>query len=119
MSAAFDPGDVQLREATADERDLALHALGRNPDILAAEICVASIGRPRLLVPISTPSALAALHPDYGLPQQARHRHRHRTQDRVGSSDPRRRRRQSHHDAAAYRPRRHAAPITDDSSREE
>ena len=65
VSAAFDPGAVQLRDATADERVLVLDALARDPDILVPEICVASLGRPRLLVPLSTPAALAGLKPDY------------------------------------------------------
>jgi trans-2,3-dihydro-3-hydroxyanthranilate isomerase len=64
MLASFDPGTVELRQATADERALALDALGQDPEILASEICVASIGRPRLLVPISTSFALAGLAPD-------------------------------------------------------
>src|SRR5215211_840906 len=65
VSAAFDPGAVQLREATAEERVLVLDSLGHDPDILAPEICVASLGRPRLLVPLSTPAALAGLQPDH------------------------------------------------------
>ena len=65
MFAAFDPGEVELREATADERSLALDALGQHSEILEPEICVASIGRPRLLVPIASRSALAGLTPDY------------------------------------------------------
>jgi trans-2,3-dihydro-3-hydroxyanthranilate isomerase len=65
VSAAFDPGAVQLREATADERVLVLDALGHDPDILVPEISVASLGRPRLLVPVSTRTALAGLQPDY------------------------------------------------------
>jgi len=65
VSAAFDPGAVQLREATVDERVIALDALGHDPDILVPEICVASLGRPRLLVPLSTPTAVAGLRPDY------------------------------------------------------
>jgi predicted PhzF superfamily epimerase YddE/YHI9 len=58
--AVFDPGEVSLREATAGERELALDAFGEDP----ADICVASIGRPRLLASIPAPSALAALSPD-------------------------------------------------------
>lgn len=65
VSAAFDPGAVQLREATVDERVLVLDALGHDPDILVPEICVASLGRPRLLVPLSTRAAVAGLRPDY------------------------------------------------------
>jgi trans-2,3-dihydro-3-hydroxyanthranilate isomerase len=64
VSAAFDPGAVQLREATADERVLVLDALGNDPGILVHGICVASLGRPRLLVPLSTPAAVARLQPD-------------------------------------------------------
>jgi trans-2,3-dihydro-3-hydroxyanthranilate isomerase len=65
VRAAFDPGAVQLREATADERVPVLDALGHDPEILVPEICVASLGRPRLLVPLSTPTAVARLRPDY------------------------------------------------------
>jgi trans-2,3-dihydro-3-hydroxyanthranilate isomerase len=65
VNATFDPGAVQLREATTDERVLVLDALGHDPDILVPEICVASLGRPRLLVPLSTPTAVAGLQPDY------------------------------------------------------
>ena len=65
MSAAFDPGDVRLREATPDERQVALDGLGHSTDIRASDIDVASIGQPRLLVPISTRFALAGLKPDY------------------------------------------------------
>jgi trans-2,3-dihydro-3-hydroxyanthranilate isomerase len=65
VSAAFDPGDVQLRTATVDERVIVLDALGHDPGILARGICVASLGRPRLLVPLSTPTAVAKLEPDH------------------------------------------------------
>jgi PhzF family phenazine biosynthesis protein len=64
VSAAFDPGAVDLREASADERGLVVAALGDDTDIVEPEICVASLGRPRLLVPIATPAALARLQPD-------------------------------------------------------
>jgi trans-2,3-dihydro-3-hydroxyanthranilate isomerase len=62
--AEFDPGEVHL-DAKVEERDLVLEALGRHPKILAGELCRASVGRPRLLVPIDDPSALAQLRPDY------------------------------------------------------
>ena len=61
VSAVFDPGAVQLRQATVDERVIVLDALGRDRDILVPGICVASLGRPRLLVPLSTPTAVARL----------------------------------------------------------
>jgi trans-2,3-dihydro-3-hydroxyanthranilate isomerase len=64
--AEFDPGEVQLREAPLHEHGPVLDALGRESGILAADVCLASIGRPRLLVPMSGRSALAALRPDYG-----------------------------------------------------
>ena len=64
VSAAFDPGEVQLRKATVDERALVLDALGHDPDILVPGISVASLGRPRLLVPLSAPTAVARLQPD-------------------------------------------------------
>jgi trans-2,3-dihydro-3-hydroxyanthranilate isomerase len=65
MIAAFDPGEVELRESNAEERGPALEALGQHSEILASEICVASVGRPRLLVPIALRSGLADLTPDY------------------------------------------------------
>jgi hypothetical protein len=49
---------VDLREATADERGRVVEALGSDPEILEPEICVASLGRPRLLVPLATRTAL-------------------------------------------------------------
>jgi trans-2,3-dihydro-3-hydroxyanthranilate isomerase len=64
-TARFDPGAVELREAHRGERDLVLDALGRDPDVLAGETCVASLGRPRLLVPVSSRSVLARLKPDH------------------------------------------------------
>jgi trans-2,3-dihydro-3-hydroxyanthranilate isomerase len=64
MFAEFDPGEVHL-DANVEEQHLVLDALGRHPEILAAELCRASIGRPRLLVPVGDPSALAELRPDY------------------------------------------------------
>ncbi len=63
--AAFDPGPVELREATTDERELVLDALGHDSGILAAEVCVASVGRPRLLVPVIGKETLAGLRPDH------------------------------------------------------
>lgn len=61
FNAAFDPGPVDLREPTATECDLVLPTLGV-PDGTPAR--VASVGRERLLVPVPTRSALAALDPD-------------------------------------------------------
>lgn len=59
--ATFDPGPVHLRPASARELDLILPAFG--PAVVAAT-CVASVGRPRLLITVDGPEALAALAPD-------------------------------------------------------
>ncbi|MER5182297.1 PhzF family phenazine biosynthesis protein [Streptomyces sp. NPDC002896] len=64
VRAAFEPGPVDLREPTATERDLVLPALGVASDPPAPGICVAAVGRSRLLVPVPTPAGLAALVPD-------------------------------------------------------
>ncbi|MDN3358733.1 PhzF family phenazine biosynthesis protein [Actinomadura sp. DC4] len=60
FDATFDAGPVGLREATAGECALVLPALGD----VAGGARVAEIGRERLLVPVATRSALAALTPD-------------------------------------------------------
>lgn len=65
VSAVFDPGGVKLREPTLDEGRIVLGALGHDPEILVAESCVAWLGRPRLLVQLSTPTAVARLQPDF------------------------------------------------------
>ncbi|MBW8798591.1 MAG: PhzF family phenazine biosynthesis protein [Streptomyces sp.] len=58
----FAPGPVHLRTLTGDELDDALAALGLPGNAPGA--VVASLGRPRLLVPLPTRSAVAALTPD-------------------------------------------------------
>ncbi|WP_329404290.1 PhzF family phenazine biosynthesis isomerase [Streptomyces melanogenes] len=65
VNVAFDPGPVDLRRPTATECDLVLPALGVTSGTLAPGIRVASVGRPRLLVPLATRSALTALSPDF------------------------------------------------------
>ncbi|WP_406332245.1 PhzF family phenazine biosynthesis protein [Streptomyces sp. NBC_00203] len=64
VNAAFEPGPVDLREPTESECGAVLTALGITRDTLAPGAAVASVGRPRLLVPLTTRSALAALTPD-------------------------------------------------------
>ncbi|GAA2131576.1 PhzF family phenazine biosynthesis protein [Actinomadura napierensis] len=64
LTAEFDPGPVDLREPTARERALVLPALGIAPGALGSGLRVASVGRPRMLVPVTTRSALTALAPD-------------------------------------------------------
>ncbi|KKZ74609.1 epimerase [Streptomyces showdoensis] len=62
----FDPGPVDLRPPTAAERGLVLPALGLAPDEVGPEPRVAGVGRERILVPVSSRAALAALAPDPG-----------------------------------------------------
>ncbi|MEX2986066.1 PhzF family phenazine biosynthesis protein [Streptomyces sp. C36] len=64
ITAAFDPGPVDLREPTAEERALVLPTLGLAPDEVGPNIRIAGVGRERLLVPVPTRAALAALRPD-------------------------------------------------------
>jgi len=64
VHASFDAGSVALRSATGRERRLVLGALGREVAIDTDAICVASLGRERLLVPVASAAALAALAPD-------------------------------------------------------
>jgi trans-2,3-dihydro-3-hydroxyanthranilate isomerase len=65
LNAAFDAGRVDLREPTATECGLVLPALGVTSETLAPGTRVASVGRSRLLVPVATRAALAALSPDF------------------------------------------------------
>ncbi|MFJ9566093.1 PhzF family phenazine biosynthesis protein [Streptomyces fuscichromogenes] len=64
VSAAFDPGPVDLREPGAQERALVLAALGLPAASAAAGVRIAGVGRERVLVPVATRAALAALRPD-------------------------------------------------------
>ncbi|MCW7944401.1 epimerase [Streptomyces hygroscopicus] len=63
--AAFELGPVDVREPASGDSDLVLHPLGVAVDTLVPGIRVATLGRPRLLVPVSTRSALATLAPDF------------------------------------------------------
>jgi trans-2,3-dihydro-3-hydroxyanthranilate isomerase len=64
VDARFDPGPVELRAPSPGERDVVLAALGVTSGMLAPGACVASVGRWRLLVPVSSRAALASLAPD-------------------------------------------------------
>ncbi|MFB6614975.1 PhzF family phenazine biosynthesis protein [Streptomyces sp. NPDC056367] len=64
FSASFDPGPVGLRPPTAAERELALPPLGIAADGAAPGLRVAGVGRERLLVPVPSRAALAAVDPD-------------------------------------------------------
>ncbi|NIK61971.1 PhzF family phenazine biosynthesis protein [Kribbella shirazensis] len=62
--AAFDPGVVDLRVPLTSESTAILLALGLNPVGAPARCRIASVGRPRMLVQVSDPEALAELAPD-------------------------------------------------------
>ncbi|MFI1092870.1 PhzF family phenazine biosynthesis protein [Streptomyces sp. NPDC020917] len=63
-TAAFDPGPVNLREPAADEAESVADALKLAPTPTGSGPVIASVGRPRLLVPVASRAALAALAPD-------------------------------------------------------
>lgn len=64
ITADFDPGQVSVRPASPEERDLAVDSLKLRAEILAEEVCVGSSGKPRLLVPLTSGAALRELAPD-------------------------------------------------------
>ncbi|GAA0272877.1 PhzF family isomerase [Streptomyces polychromogenes] len=66
VNAAFDPGPVDLRPASAEERSLVLSALGVAGADAGPDARVAGVGRERLLVPVRNRSVLAALDPNSG-----------------------------------------------------
>ncbi|PZF85925.1 PhzF family phenazine biosynthesis protein [Jiangella anatolica] len=75
VTAEFDPGPVTLRDpAPAEHQDVAA-ALGAAPETFMDGAVVASAGRPRLLVPLSTRAAVAALNPDLDRLRAACDRH--------------------------------------------
>ncbi|MGW1071449.1 PhzF family phenazine biosynthesis protein [Streptomyces sp. NPDC002537] len=65
IAASFDPGPVDLREPTAEERALVLPALGLAPHEAGPDVRIAGVGRERILVPVPTRAAVAALRPDF------------------------------------------------------
>ena len=65
FEAAFDPGPIDLREPVPDKIGSVLGALGVEAGGVPPGTCIASIGRPRLLVPVATRRRLAALTPDF------------------------------------------------------
>ncbi|MFE6709849.1 PhzF family phenazine biosynthesis protein [Streptomyces sp. NPDC057695] len=64
FSASFDPGPVCLRMPTAAELGPVLAALGIAMGAAAAGVRVAGVRRERMLVPVASRAALAALDPD-------------------------------------------------------
>ncbi|MFB6396790.1 PhzF family phenazine biosynthesis protein [Polymorphospora lycopeni] len=66
VHARFDPGPIELHEPLPDEREPVLAALGVTARALAPGACTATLGRRRLLVPVTSIAALTALAPDFG-----------------------------------------------------
>lgn len=64
LSAEFEAGTAGLREPTAEELALVPPTLGIPAQTLSPGACVATMGRPRMLVPVANRSALDALRPD-------------------------------------------------------
>jgi trans-2,3-dihydro-3-hydroxyanthranilate isomerase len=71
MAAEFEAGRVGLREPTAEEVARVLPALGLAAQSPSSGTCVATLGRPRILVPVSSRSVLDALDPDLRLLRDA------------------------------------------------
>jgi PhzF family phenazine biosynthesis protein len=62
VHVTFEAGPIDLREPTSRELALLLPVLGL-PAAVSSGACVATLGRPRLLVPVTDRSVLAALSP--------------------------------------------------------
>jgi trans-2,3-dihydro-3-hydroxyanthranilate isomerase len=63
-SAEFEAGEVGLREPTEQELVLVSQALGLPAQPPASRACVATLGRPRMLLPVAGRSGLETLCPD-------------------------------------------------------
>jgi PhzF family phenazine biosynthesis protein len=70
LRAAFEPGAVNVRDATLSELDLIRPALGLSPEAVAAGATIASLGRARALIPVPARDVLAAVRPDHGRLQE-------------------------------------------------
>ncbi|MFD8722893.1 PhzF family phenazine biosynthesis protein [Streptomyces sp. NPDC059629] len=64
LTATFDPGPISLRDAGEPELRAIATALGLKSEALPDGACVASPGRPRLLLPVRSRTVLAELRPD-------------------------------------------------------
>ncbi|GAB3972821.1 PhzF family isomerase [Actinoallomurus acanthiterrae] len=64
VTAGFEAGRIGLREPTAEELADVAFALGSPARTLASDVRVATLGRPRMLVPVTSRSVLGALRPD-------------------------------------------------------
>ncbi|GAA0664113.1 PhzF family isomerase [Kitasatospora atroaurantiaca] len=67
VTASFDPGPVNLRVVQAPELRAVTAGLGLADEAVVGNACVASNGRPRLLLPVRSRAALADLSPDFAL----------------------------------------------------
>ncbi|WP_369383013.1 PhzF family phenazine biosynthesis protein [Streptomyces sp. cg36] len=67
LMASFDPGPVSLRNTGGTELRAVAGGLGLTEDAITGDACVASNGRPRLLLPVRSRAALAELAPDFAL----------------------------------------------------
>ncbi|MEU1510281.1 PhzF family phenazine biosynthesis isomerase [Kitasatospora sp. NPDC005748] len=65
LTATFDPGPISPREAGGPGLRAIATALGLNSETLPDAARVASPGRPRLLLPVRSRTALAELRPDF------------------------------------------------------
>ncbi|MFK8910411.1 PhzF family phenazine biosynthesis protein [Streptomyces sp. YS-3] len=74
-TASFDPGPVSLSDAQGAELEVIAHGLGLPQDAVAGDACVASNGRPRLLLPVRSRAVLGELTPDFPLLRAACDRH--------------------------------------------
>lgn len=71
LTATFDPGPISLRDAGEAELRAIATALGLMSAALPDGACVASPGRPRLLLPVGSRTVLAELRPDFGALRRA------------------------------------------------
>lgn len=75
LTATFDPGPIKLRDARESELQAIVTGLRLTDEALAGGARVASPGRPRLLLPVRSRTALAGLRPDFAALRQACDRH--------------------------------------------
>jgi trans-2,3-dihydro-3-hydroxyanthranilate isomerase len=75
LTAMFDPGPVSLRAAESEELQAVVASLGLDEAAVAGPACVASVGRERLLLPVGSRAALAAVTPDFAALRAACDRH--------------------------------------------
>jgi trans-2,3-dihydro-3-hydroxyanthranilate isomerase len=65
LTASFDFGPVSLRAAEAEEVGAITAQLAIAAGQVTGEVCVASVGRARMLLPVASRAALATLAPDF------------------------------------------------------